>query len=559
MLLKIIVSTNFKTRFVAKCVLCRCLTTTGYPPDSFQFRILNYFENSLASRKSIQNQEISTQVKYALPENFKIKQQFDQLLQDIDSLSKLTDKQIKEKILGEIDPKWSPMVQSLPHMNIFNLLIDILKTSPHIQSSFVSTQLYKNSLDTLMNAVESDLLDHSELVQLLFFISLQNDESSSYINYLKSFLPDLNELDLMDKCIISQAFYRCSKKLSSSQSRILEKIIEEKSDDLIKDPLLLVCLCKIIRISGPSDKLNLKNLSSAILNLDRPLTFTTSCHILSLYAQALMHEPQVTEKLIDNAVEELKLDAFQHRLRIKDFDRFLWSISYLGVNLNENKKILLRTYLKQRSLEYKRKENLGLYVNSTLCLHLLGSWSKNLLIKSFDKDLFKPIFEEKFHWKVRSRFQLLITQIQIELGLDVPEEIRQRIKIEFTPSEELLKIKDIGKELTKKGLIRRVAIECPINTLNIPGLTFTTKNSVYHADILNNSTCLRNTNIPHGLMQLKIRLMKKIGKYKHFYITADDISQGSDRIQTVIEENIFNNLKDNESTDFNETEKVFIS
>lgn len=88
-----------------------------------------------------------------------------------------------------------------------------------------------------------------------------------------------------------------------------------------------------------------------------------------------------------------------------------------------------------------------------------------------------PVFYAKFHWKIRSRLQLLISQILIEMKLVVPENLKKQIKISYNPSKCINSVAEIvsSSSLVEKGIIKHVFVECPISTLQIPGVTFITE------------------------------------------------------------------------------------
>ena len=93
----------------------------------------------------------------------------------------------------------------------------------------------------------------------------------------------------------------------------------------------------------------------------------------------------------------------------------------------------------------------------------------------FNKHIFEPIFFEKYHWKVRSRLQLLINQINLEINIPIPQTLKRQIPIEFTPSKHVQLVADIGKGLVSKGMFKSAILECPVRNLQIPGVTLTTE------------------------------------------------------------------------------------
>lgn len=157
----------------------------------------------------------------------------------------------------------------------------------------------------------------------------------------------------------------------------------------------------------------------------------------------------------------------------------------------------------------------------------------------FEESIFESIYYEKFHWKVRSRLHLLVCQINTEMNLKIPEALRKEVRIAYTVPEQVYTAAQILNKLIDEKTVQSIAVECPVKGLLIPGITLETEKwytifcnvcyvhnkmitnlsfSLYHIDLLNNFTCLRNTSIPHGLMQLKSRLITHLN-YHHILVS----------------------------------------
>ncbi|XP_058805992.1 uncharacterized protein LOC131672637 [Phymastichus coffea] len=556
-MLKIIQLLFIKNTFISKPLTCHYSIRFGYKP-SLQYKILNYFQNIDDARKVSEQCAVSAQLQKEINKNNFSQEKFQFIHQQINYLSNGC--KIRQEIVNEIDHKCLKLIDSLTYSEIFMLLSLLLKIFTY--NTLTKTQFYETSMDILFQLLECELLSHQEIIQLLFFISLKKDKAKSYIEYLKLFLPDIKYMDLIEKCITAEAFYKSSVKLNQSQCRVLEDLLSEKSQELISNSILLVPLCKVIRLSKPTSQLNLTNLSNVILSQIKPFNITTTVHILSLYAEALLNEPVVTARLIRDCMQTIAQN--RRNLRLKDLDRFLWSISHLGFSIERDEKLMLLKVIEKRLEELKNKENVGLLVNSLLSLHILECWSPKILENCFTESVFEPIFYDKFHWKIRSRLHLLIQQISIEMDLDIPVILKKQIQVTYTVPEEVNFVAKILNILIEKNIVEGILIHCPVKGLQIPGISLVTETwyihygfsafiflltvniiinlsfSLYHIDLLNNSTCLRNTSIPHGLMQLKLRLLTYL-KFHHILIPGDLVTTNSDKILSIVQEQVYEN------------------
>ncbi|XP_016840075.1 uncharacterized protein LOC100679816 [Nasonia vitripennis] len=534
-----------KTLFMAK-VLRRGLSSARFK-ESLQYRILNYFETSRKSQQTAQQCEISAQSKDIVPTinndllDPNQAKKLDTIYREFEHILTINDIHLVQEMIENLDLQCFALINSLKFSEILTLMTEFFKVAP---TQFVKSFFYNRSISILIKAAENKSLTNHESVQLLYFISLHKENSANYIDYLKPLLPDMNDLPLFEKCITAQSFYKTSTKLQLRQSRLLEQLIEQDFEQLIGDPMLLVTICKAIILSEPSNELTLKHLSKAIIELKEPLNFNSVAHVLRLYAETLLFEPKPIDKLVKCGIDIIAkdLEHGKHTLSIPDVDTFLWSISYLGITLTLSEKLILRTWIEQNLRKYKTRENLGYLVNSLLCLHMLRDWSTKVIKNCLGERTFEPIFYDKFHWKVQSRLQLLISQIRLEMKMQVPHSLSKQIKIGFTPSQNLQAVVEVGFSLANKGIIKDAIIECPIKTLIIPGVTITTKKDTYHVDVLDNLTCLKNTNIPNGLTNLKLRLLSRL-RYRQILIPGQIFKENPEKVPLIVEEKIRNSIK----------------
>lgn len=369
-MLKLTILVHHKTLFIAKKIVC-CYSIRKNYRKSFQYRILNYFEDSQKSYEESEQNAISTQIRENINEVKSAKRALESIHADIRSSTS------RPKSVEDIDVRCFPILDSLRHSEILSLLNAFSKVDT---SRLIKTKFYNKSVSVLLEALNNGLLSNHETVQLLFFISLNKDKGAVHVHRLRPRLLHIDYLPLFEKCITAQCFYKTSVKLNPCQSRLLEKAIDESAQELSADPSLLVSICKAVRISGPSTELSLENLSKAIVSLKEPLNFVAIAHVVSLYAEALLLEEEVIDLLVRDSLRIIEEDS-SCKLRLKDVDRFLWSVSHLGLTLSPSDKEVLKRYLEQRLGEYKARVNLGIFVNSVLCLHMLQCWSEKVKLE----------------------------------------------------------------------------------------------------------------------------------------------------------------------------------
>ena len=371
-----------KSRFVSQTIISRNLASI--PKNSFQSRIIDYFKDTLKV------QELRNELPKYYIGNFtktnandlevRTEEILKSIKNEIKELMNEEDEEIKKEKLSDLDTRCFTIFHLLTISDILYLLNEFYK--------FTSNQLsmiyfYDKSITLLFDATEKGLLNNHEKVQFLFFLTFKNENVDNYMYHLKSYLPDICDLSLFDQCIAAQSFYKTSIKLEEHELRPFEKVLENNLDELINDPNLLIPLCKLFMINKPTNEFNLNDLSKTIAELQKPLDFHSIACILSLYAEALIFDPKAIDRLVKNSIELISKDICtkSYSLSLRHIDMFLWSISYLGITLTLEEKLILRTCIEERFEEYKTNQiPLSTLVNTMLCLHMLRCWSTKVFI-----------------------------------------------------------------------------------------------------------------------------------------------------------------------------------
>lgn len=390
-MLKIIFSRLPKNHPVARKILCYNLHTSRFY-GSFKYEILDYFEKTSKIKKPIPFQTLSN----SDPKNIETElnstteDKLEAIYKDFATISANTDEQLIKEFVEDLDIKCLSIVQSIEPTEILNLFHEFHKI---LKYKFRFLYFYDNSLPLLIDAIENNLLTNHEIVEVLFFISLNGEKNAHYIKNLQPYLPDLNDLPLIEKCIVAEAFYQASVKLQPCQLKIVEKVVEENFESLIDNTNLLEALCQAIIFSEPSEELSLKNLSKAVLNCKKPMNFNNNAHVLHLYAKALIFEPQLIDKIVKDCISMIDEDVKErnNNINIKSVDMFLWSMSNLGLTITLPEKLILRKYMETRFNEYRSKENLNILVNTLLCSNMLRCWSMKVRT-----NFFSSLIKKKF-------------------------------------------------------------------------------------------------------------------------------------------------------------------
>ncbi|KAJ8679065.1 hypothetical protein QAD02_014852 [Eretmocerus hayati] len=429
--------------------------------------------------------------------------------------------QFSIKEMHDIDSKFSIIMTSLDQLEIFHLLLTLVQTSA---SQLIHFQLYEKSVIHLIKLTEYGLMSHFEIVQLLHYIGMMKQGGGAYVRCIEPLLPNFNQITLMDKAVIALAYFKTHSELPEYQLKSLEDALENESEILANNHFLLVTLCKAVGLYGSSADMTLKNLSNTIIQRKDEMDFRTSTHVLGVYAGNLILEKEALEYLITDGMKKVAKDERLCSLRLKDVNRYFWARSCLYWTLTEEEKQLSTVYLNNRYKELSNKENLEYLVRILVSLFILQCTNLEPIIKrSIDEGVFNSIFQDMYDWKLKTEFQLLMNIVKLKTYIIEPHQYQDKIQLNFTPSENLITIEKIGSQLAEQGLIKKAFIQCPVDSLMLPGLTVVTEKGSIHIDVLDRSTCMKNSLTPHGRMQLKLQLVRHLG-YQHVFIDGNTLS-----------------------------------
>ncbi|KAK0096634.1 hypothetical protein PV326_004903 [Microctonus aethiopoides] len=420
------------------------------------------------------------------------------------------------KLIKDIDNEYGDMIKQLTPKEILGYLIFFIKNIPEI---ITFTKFYVQSIDILKIALKRNQLNRHEILIFLYFAGLKKKSGFHDVKYIVNFLPSLHELSIIEQSIVAHTLFKCAIKLNKIQARFIEKLIEENSELLVKNPYWLVPLCKAIRQTGPSQKFTMKNLSQSLINAQTKFPLPCIAHIVSLYAEAYLKQMDVLTKLFNNAFSCISTEY--PKVRLKDVDRVLWSARTLNYHLKKDELDIINTYI-DKTFE-KHKFQPDLWLNIFLSLWMYEYKPKEKIKDCFQRRLFVPIIKNEILWKLITRLNLLVSCIRIEApDIQIPDEIDIPNKVGLKINKNIRKMFKTLNIMQNDLQLSEIELNCPINGINLSGISakYKKKHKV-HIDSLDESTCLRDSNEPHGLMNLKLRLLPKIG-YQSILVLAEN-------------------------------------
>ncbi|XP_015183500.1 PREDICTED: uncharacterized protein LOC107070115 [Polistes dominula] len=312
----------------------------------------------------------------------------------------------------------------------------------------------------------------------------------------------------------------------------IENLIETEAKFLINNLNLLVPLCKVLRLSGNSKDFYPNNLNNEIVNCNKKYNIITAVHILKLYSNMYFSEANVLKRLVEDIMESLSLinKTFQvksntiykkHIYKSKYIDGFLWSICILNYKLTDVQLLEIINYINNiQSFIYDEPKEL---LRILLSLWILGYKAEFMIQECIKRNIFLQAYNNKF-WKIRASLCLLLNTIQIESpNIKLPNDLITDVYVALKIQKSVKIVCTIVSGLSKEMKLQNVLINSPAKGIYIPGVSFDhlTLGS-FHIDLLNDITCLRYSKIPHGLLNLKLRLIKQLG-YQSILIDENDL------------------------------------
>ncbi|XP_012262123.2 uncharacterized protein LOC105689575 [Athalia rosae] len=409
-----------------------------------------------------------------------------------------------------LDQDCCDLVNALSAIEILLLLNKLAEMFPSRLQRF---NFYDQSMSILQNIFNSSTEPH-KIINLLFLLSWQRKRTAINMQNLVNNLQKIDELSLTAQAILCVATFKAGVRLTNDKLQAVENSINRNWDILIKDKGLLICLIKALRLAGPSRNFSFEFLNKKILDSEEEYNLYFATPIMALYASTFTHEQEVLDRLIGDSVSDIKKDIVSQKqtgvinVRNKDISRLLWTAGRLNYKFTEQQFDVIEGIIDDRWDEMIKEHS---FISLLLSLWILNS-------KNIHKKIKYCIRENIFFclnvMSEKKRLELLLRCVKIEAPeIKLPSQLMlsQRI-IPNKKSKKLSSMYELLMSLVSYSEMNETKIEYPISELRICGISTKHKTLGWiHVDMLNNDTCFRGSRKPHGLMSLKLRLIKKLG------------------------------------------------
>uniref|UniRef100_A0A1B6E941 RAP domain-containing protein n=1 Tax=Clastoptera arizonana TaxID=38151 RepID=A0A1B6E941_9HEMI len=415
-------------------------------------------------------------------------------------------------------------IQKKPQLNEILRIMDFWGNFLPNKCSFL--QSFTFGVNFIGTVIERENISKQNLIQFMHYLCFykNRDVTQNIMNIILN-KPNIQvilvkQLTLEEMCIFCNSLFTSGIRLKSRKllNTIVSFLHTNLENVLIpENQYMLSCLVKPLRLSRYYDYSVLKDLAQKLTNT-KLISSKCVAHLMALYSDCQYSNLAEIENIGDNFLLCLKYEIEVGNPRIKDIDRFLWALSNLGCDTcNPGIKKIIFPFLLSKSMYVQ--EWPSYFVNSVLWLEMLKCSSKDM-IKAF---ITTPTLERILktgHLRNIARFSLLLTSLDIENGELLPEGIIQcqrnilepNVKKHLDSRKQLRKVQTAIFCLKDKLHIKTVKVGYQIKNLYLAGITVENQSSSkYEIEVLDNSTCLHDSDIPNGLMKLKLRLMKKMG------------------------------------------------
>ncbi|XP_046618748.1 uncharacterized protein LOC124304481 [Neodiprion virginianus] len=419
-------------------------------------------------------------------------------------------------LLKRVDETCSRMLCDLSFDETLILLNELARTAP---TKVMWLGFYLESIKTLRLRLSENKQSSLQIMNLLFLMSLRKTEALLDVRYTLKYLSDFEKLSIIEQCIVSIAAFKCGVKLDRQIIHIIEGTVQRNVEKLLKNQKLFVPLLKAMRHAGPSREFSLDHLSKRILEHKEKYKMSLAVPILALYAEILQADSKVINRLVGDAFLQMRKSgsisedniAAEDAIRVKDIDRLLWAVSTLNHKLTHSQLLYVEKFLSDNLDAFSRYPKA--FCGSLLALWILGSKCRQIIEYCFRVQIFHPLLQNSL--EDSGRLVVLLACIKIEAPtVVIPSNLiwdpnKKPLLNEYS---ELECISSILKCLESQLELSEINVDCPVNEIRIYGISAKHETLGWlHVDLLNNYTCLCKPRKPHGLMNLKLRLIKTLG------------------------------------------------
>ncbi|XP_050524057.1 uncharacterized protein LOC126895834 [Daktulosphaira vitifoliae] len=425
-------------------------------------------------------------------------------------------------IINEVDRELESRVNTMNIDQMITLMDTCLASKNKL---FKKSRAFKKCLETMDEKwFRKPDLNCYQTMQLIYYVSFFKKKATNVVTYgLKKIANDFNYLKKFsdeEMSILAITTYKTGAKVNDKLLRIIVSKLEKNLNNLIQTPILFVSLLKPLKKAKYHDPVLISKLIQTI-KFDNNLVIkdvTSSIHFLSYLADANCGDIQYLQQLIDLIGNIMVQDNLKN-YRIKDVTSFLFSISYLGLSVNNTS--LKTTITNFLNYIFNSKENCikhsKMFISINLSLWMLN-WENIYLTKLIAMEIPISSLRSQDVHKQNYRLDLLLTCISIERP-ELIEKHSLNQTINTMPQFDrhlderpfLQKVFKNLKELSRKHNLFSVEYNFCIPNIKILNIKVVDNNRIiFYFEVLDNTTCLHNTAVPHGMMKLKLRLESKL-------------------------------------------------
>ncbi|XP_046746238.1 uncharacterized protein LOC124411246 [Diprion similis] len=453
------------------------------------------------------------------PPNTSVTQTLSKLLPILNAMDKLYEQPNTRQfllLLNEVDKKCHCIMKDLSFDETLILLNELAQIVP---TRVMSLDFYLESMTILRLRLSKNEQSSLQIMNLLYLMSLRKTTALLDIQYTLKYLSDFEKFSIIEQCIVSIAAFKCGVQLKREIIQVIERTVQKNVDKLLKEQVLFVPLLKAMRHAGPSKEFSLNHLSERILKHKETYKITLAAPILALYAEMLQDEHKAIKRLAGNALSQIwKSGSISdsnvtatNQIRVKDVDRLLWALSTLNHRLTHNELSNVEKFLSDNLDAFLR--NPKALCNSVVALWILGFECREIIEYCFRNQIFHPLLQDSLNDS--TRLGVLLECVKIEAPtIIIPSNLilNTEKKPLLNEYSELECISNVLQCCESQLELSETNVTCPVNGIRIYGISAKHKSLGWlHIDLLNKYTCLRKPLQPHGLMNLKLRLIKRLG------------------------------------------------
>ncbi|KAK4029137.1 hypothetical protein OUZ56_022147 [Daphnia magna] len=383
---------------------------------------------------------------------------------------------------------------------------------------------------------------HQELVIWSFLFSLEKSQQSNaclrcIYERFKTDVSLFQCLNAFEMSILCNAWFTSNIIVSAKPMlRIVENLLRAEiclSPGVFSQETL--SMLKVLRKAGFGTDHLFESLMSSLSSPNaRNLNLAQATHALALLAD---HRCLVDENLIQNITHLIETTAkkplqmpyvFMHPsrgTRVKDLTRFLWTASCLIPTNVISQDRIASEIIDQvdagwNTGSFQLDHDCHLLSDFFLSLACWKIYPQSLIDKIIDRSFIDVVLRQRQTIR-QSRLALFLVAAQIEAShLPLVNKFLPEIASNLPPYK-------VEKELLKRPQLARLAglidryreelgwenIHCctTVPHLNLAGLTFDHEGGKVAVEVLDSHVCMRHSNIPERLLNLKIRLSRELG------------------------------------------------